>query len=247
MILLLLLVPSMATARTPLFKEDPKPVQAAEASQLPGAKRVRSTKSSWANVVQGNPIVLPAQPVARYIESLLPGQLQSARIEQSVLAYNEGKAPVAARLTDDRGRDIVLIGEATLEKNSKRILIDFKLVRIERSSELFDFKASAMDQDGTLGLEGEYHSGENKFFAAELAAAAAAGFADASVNRPTNAFGNQQDERSLDTSSKKAIGSALTRTADRFAEKVRAAPEYSTLKGPTTIKVLVLEQPRRRL
>lgn len=53
-----------------------------------------------------------------------------------------------------------------------------------------------MDQDGILGLEGEYHSGENKFFAAELEAAAAAGFADASVNRPTNAFGNQQDERS---------------------------------------------------
>jgi hypothetical protein len=247
MILLSILLPSIAMARTPLFKEDPKPQMTAPVTQRPRGVTIGSSTNSWSHVIQGNPIVLPAQPISRYIESLLPGQLQSARIEQSVLAYNEGKAPVAARLTDDRGRDIVLIGEATLEKNSKRILIDFKLVRIESSSELFDFKASAMDQDGTLGLEGEYHSGENKFFAAELAAAAAAGFTDASVNRPTNAFGNQQDERSIDTSSKKAIGSALTRTADRFAEKVRQAPEYSVLTGPVAVKILVVEQPKRKL
>lgn len=247
MILLLLLVPSIATARTPLFKEEPKPVQAAEASQRPVAKRAMSTNSSWSNVVQGNPIVLPAQPVARELESLLPGELQLARIKQSILAFNEGKAPVAANLTDERGRDIILIGEATLEKNSKRILVDFRTARLENSSELFDFKGVAMDGDGTLGLEGDYHSGESKFFAAELAAAAAAGFVDASVNRPPNAFGNQQEERSLDTSGKKAIGSALSRTADRFAEKVRQAPEYSVLKGPTTIHILIQDQPKRKL
>ena len=150
-------------------------------------------------------------------------------------------------MTDGRGRDVILIGEATLEKNSKRILVDFRIARLESSSELFDFKGVAMDGDGVLGLEGEYQSGEPKFFAAELAAAAAAGFADSAINRPTNAFGNQQEERSLDTSGKKAIGSALARTADRFAEKVRQAPEYSVLKGPTAIKVLVVEQPRRKL
>jgi hypothetical protein len=247
MILLAFLLPSIAMARTPLFKEETKPAPVAEAPQKQRSGSVRSHGSSWSNVVQGNPIVLPAQPVSRELESLLPGEMQFARIKQSVLAFNEGKAPVAAYLTDDRGRDIILIGDATLEKNSKRILVDFKTARLEGSSELFEFKGVAMDGDGTLGLEGDYHSGESKFFAAEFAAAAAAGFADSSINRPTNVFGNQQEERSLDTSGKKAIGSALTRTADRFAEKVRQAPEYSVLKGPMTIKVLVVDQPRRKL
>lgn len=247
MMLLAVLLPSIAMARTPLFKDEQKNAPAAEVAQKQRNGSSRSHGSSWSNVVQGNPIVLPAQPVARELESLLPGELQLARIKQSVLAFNEGKAPVAANLTDERGRDIILIGEATLEKNSKRILVDFKTARLENSSELFDFKGVAMGGDGVLGLEGEYQSGEPKFFAAELAAAAAAGFADSAVNRPTNAFGNQQDEKSLDTSGKKAIGSALARTADRFAEKVRQAPEYSVLKGPATIKVLVVEQPRRTL
>jgi len=234
-------------ARTPLFKEDPKPQMTAPVTQRPRGVTIGSSTNSWSKVVHGNPIVPPAQPVARDLESLLPGEMHLARIKQSVLAFNEGKAPVAAHLTDERGRKILLIGEATLEKNSKRILVDFKTARIANSSELFDFKGVAMDADGNLGLEGNYHSGEPKFFAAELAAAAAAGFADSSVNRSTNAFRNQQEKKSLDTSGKKAIGSALARTADRFAEKVRQAPEYSVLKGPMTIKVLVVEQPRRKL
>lgn len=247
MILLSILLPSIAMARTPLFKEESKRTPSAEVAQKQSGRKAVPSGNSWSQVVQGNPIVLPAQPVARELESLLPGEMQIARIKQSVLAFNEGKAPVAAHLTDDRGRDLILIGEATLEKNSKRILVDFKTARVDGSSELFEFKGHAMDADGTLGLEGEYFSGEPKFFAAELGAAAAAGFADASVNRPTNAFGNQKEERSLDTSGKKAISSALARTADRFAEKVRQAPEYSLLKGPMTIKVLILDQPRKKL
>lgn len=247
MILLSILLPSIAMAKTPLFKDESKPEAAAHVVEQVREGKPRAQRGDWSNVVQGNPIVVPSQPITRVLESLLPGEMYTARIRQSVLAFNDGKAPVSANLSDDRGRDLVLIGEASLEKNSKRILIDFKSIRIDRSPEVFEFKAHAMDADGTLGLEGEYFSGESKFFAAEFAAAAAAGFADASVNRPTNAFGNQQEEKSLDTSSKKAVGSALSRTADRFAEKVRQAPEYSVLRGPMTIKVLILDQPRRKL
>ena len=233
-------------AKTSLFRDTAETSPKDQALKRPERPSIHRSEN-WSNVVQGNPIVVPSQPVTRDLESLLPGELHMARIKQSVLAFNEGKAPVSAYLTDDRGRDLVILGEASLEKNSKRIFVDFKSIRLNSSPEVFELKAHAMDTDGTLGLEGEYFSGESKLFAAEFAAAAAAGFADASVNRPTNVFGNQQEEKSLDTSAKKAVGSALSRTADRFAEKVRQAPEYSVLKGPMTIKVLILEQPRRRL
>lgn len=234
-------------AKTPLFREAPSSNPTESNIEISPKNRARNESNTWAHVVAGNPIVSPVQPVSREIDSLKPGEIKSAYITQSVLAFNDGKAPVAAKLTDDKGRDIVLLGEATLEKNSKRILIDFKAARFGTLSEVFEVKASALDQEGTLGLLGEYISGESKFFLAELAAGAAAGLTDASIARSTNAFGNQTDERSLDTNSKKDLGSALTRTADRFAEKVRAAPEYSVLRGPSPIKVLILEQPKRSL
>ena len=233
-------------AKTSLFRDTAKTSPKDQTLKNPEWQSVHRSQN-WSNVVLGNPIVVPSLQVALEIESLLPGDSKIARIQQSILALGESKSPVAARLTDDRGRDITLLGEATLEKNSKRILIDFKTARLGTSSEVFEVKAQALDLDGALGVEGEYYSGESKFFAAELAAAAAAGFADASVNRPLNAFGNQQEEHSLDTNAKKAVGSALSRTADRFAEKIRQAPEYSVLKGPATIKVLILEQPKRKL
>lgn len=234
-------------AKTPLFREAATSNPTESTIEISPKSRARYKSNTWAHVVAGNPIVVPNQPVSREIDSLKPGQIESAYIAQNVLAFGEGKAPVSAKLTDDKGRDIILLGEAILEKNSKRILIDFKAARFETSSEVFEVKASALDQEGTLGLLGEYVSGESKFFLAELAAGAAAGLTDASISRSTNAFGNQQDERSLDTNSKKALGSALTRTADRYAEKVRASPEYSVLRGPSPIKVLILEQPKRSL
>jgi hypothetical protein len=234
-------------AKTPLFREAANTNATELNVEVKPKTRARSESNNWAHVISGNPTVTPAQPVFREIDSFKPGQIESAYITQSVLAFNDGKAPVSAILTDDKGRDIILIGEATLEKNSKRILIDFNTARFENYSEVFEVKASALDQEGILGLSGEYISGESKFFLAELAAGAAAGLTDASISRSTNAFGNQTDERSLDTNSKKALGSALTRTADRYAEKVRAAPEYSVLRGPSLIKVLILEQPRRKL
>ncbi|MDZ4084485.1 MAG: hypothetical protein U1E10_16190 [Bdellovibrionales bacterium] len=247
-----LLVTATAFAKTPLFREKVEEYRIKATADNSTAAALARQKAAawgpqWAQIVSGNPIVTPIQPVSREIDSLKPGEIKSAHITQSVLAFNDGKAPVSAMLTDDKRRDIILIGEATLEKNSKRILIDFKTARLNTSSEIFEVKASALDQEGTLGLLGEYISGESKFFLAELSAAAASGFVDSSINRQVGAFGNQTDERSLDTNSKKALGSALTRTADRYAEKVRAAPEYSILKGPSLIKVLILEQPKRSL
>ena len=104
-----------------------------------------------------------------------------------------------------------------------------------------------MTLDGTLGIGDEYVSGESKLFVAELAAATAAGFADALIVRNTNVLGQVEEEVSLHSMSKKAIGTALSRTVDRFAEKQKQSPEYSVLTVPVVPKILILDQPRRKL
>lgn len=238
---------SAALARTPLFKEEPKPAATAEIVQRQRNESPRPHGNTWTQVISGNPIVLPSQPVSKTIDNLLPGRIERAFIPTSVQAFGGSKAPVQAKIVDQKGRDIFLLGEATLEPNSKRILIQFEKAIVSGTDEVFELKAHALDMSGTFGLKGNYVSGEAKYFTAEFLASVAAGFTDASISRSTNVLGNQTEERSIDTSGKKALGSALSRTADRFAEKVRAAPEYSILEGPTTIQVLIVEQPRRKL
>ncbi len=198
-------------------------------------------------VVRGNPIVQASGVVFRELRAFMPGDLVFARVPHSVIAFGEAKAPVSARITHSDGRAYVLMGEATLEKASKRILLNFTGIRDLASDETYAISAQGLALDGTLGLEGEYISGESKLFAAEILAAGAAGFADASVTRNTNVMGQVNDENSLDTKSKKAVGSALSRTADRMAEKQKQSPEYSVLSGPVPLQILFLETPKRKL
>ncbi|RYZ77685.1 MAG: hypothetical protein EOP05_00880 [Proteobacteria bacterium] len=174
------------------------------------------------------------------------GGAYRARIPMSLLAFNEARTPVLAQMMV-AGTELVVLGEATLERNSKRIIINFKQIRRKDSDKIFEMNAVALAQDGTPGIEAEIHSGEAKFFLAEVLSAGAAGFVDASINRTTNAFGGTNDERSLDTQSKKAVSGALSKTTERFSDKVKTAPEYATADGPVEINVIVLGSPRRKI
>ncbi len=249
--ILALLIPATAVARSSLYtaEKPPSKVSTPSTASAPtnSPQASRSAGRSWSMVVRGNPIVQASGVVFRELQTFRTGDLVFARVPHSVIAFGEAKAPVSARVTHSDGREFVMLGEATLEKASKRILLNFRSMRDLESDEIFDVGAQGMALDGTLGLEGEYFSGESKLFAAEILAAGAAGFADASVNRNTNVLGQVNEENSLDTKGKKALGTALSRTADRFAEKQKQSPEYSVLSGPVPLKILIIEQPRRKL
>lgn len=174
------------------------------------------------------------------LKTFKPGEIVDAVIPMSVIAFSEGKAPVVAEVRRE-GRVYVMWGDATLEKISKRITIAFSGLREKRSDHVFEFKASALDLDGTLGLIGELHTGETQAFVGELLSAAAAGFADASIRRGTNALGNATEEHSLDTQAKKAFSAAMLKSAERFGERARSAPEFSVLAGPNRSKILIGE------
>ena len=104
--------------------------------------------------------------------------------------------------------------------------------------------ASALDEKGILGIEGKLISGEEKYFAAEFLAAAASGYADSTIQRDQNLQGNYVEKPGTDTYAKKALTSALSKTADRFGEKLKSVPEYAVLEGPFDIQVLITEEPK---
>lgn len=130
-----------------------------------------------------------------------------------------------------------------MEKNSKRILVQFNRFRPEREATAYSLSGNAYGLDGMLGLEGKHHSGEAKYFTAEFLAAFAAGYADSLVEREKTPFGHTVEDPSVANAGRKATANAMSRTADRFAEKVRTASEFVTLSGPVRIDILIQDQP----
>lgn len=193
--------------------------------------------------VENSPIILPAQKQNIKSNDLLSGEVIVAEVKESLIAFNDAKAPVRAIIKSGKLKDSILIGEATLEKNSKRILIDFKKLRTGFGNQNYEITGYALDKKGILGLEGNLISGEDKYFAAEFLSAAAAGVADASIDRNQNVYGNYVEKPTTDTLAKKALVGALSTTTNHFSEKLKKAPEYSILEGTFEIQILITEQP----
>ncbi len=194
--------------------------------------------------MEESPVILPTQKQSIRNPDILIGDVIKAEITESLIAFSESKAPIRAIVRQGKLKGSVLLGEATLEKNSKRILIEFKKVTAIHSNQTWSLQASALDEKGILGIEGKLISGEEKYFAAEFLAAAAAGFADSTIERNQNQQGNYVEKPGTDTYAKKALTSALSKTADRFGEKLKSVPEYSVLEGPFDIQVLITEEPK---
>lgn len=192
-----------------------------------------------------NAVIVPSSPKGIRLKGLRIGDVIRAEIPESLIAFPDSKVPVRAKVTSGEVKGGIFLGEATLEKNSKRILIEFKRVRLTRGNEDYQLSASVLGPRGVLGIEGKYNSQEPKFFAVEFLAAGAAGYADASIQRSQNVYGNYVEAPTADTVSKKALTSALSKTAERFAEKIRSTPEYSVLEGPIEIQILITEQPKQ--
>lgn len=195
---------------------------------------------SGARLSQESPIILPAENPGLKLAEISTGDLLIATIPEGLLAYQGSKSPVRALITKGPLKGGALTGEATLEKNSKRIVITFKNLRPPKDQDIYELQAHAVDGQGLLGVAGEYHSDESWFFAGELIAAGASGLADTQISRDQNQFGNYVPEPTMGNAAKKAGATAAARTADHFAEKIKSAPEYSTLAGPIQIRVLIM-------
>lgn len=188
---------------------------------------------------EGSHTVLPAKVVPRTYPGLRRGDLIPAIISEGIIALPDGRTPVRAKVVGGSLKGGVFLGEANLENNTKRTLIEFKTFLPNGSRDEYSIAGSVLNAEGLLGLEGEYKTQEGKFFAAEFLSAVAAGMAEASISRTQNAWGNYQEVPSMNTITKKAAANSLSKTTDRLAEKVRTAPSYSVLYGPTIIQILL--------
>ena len=184
--------------------------------------------------------LLPTDSIKEKLKSIRPGDILRAQVEHSVIAFADEKAPVIARIISGSLASSRLVGFSRLESNSNRVFIDFELLSPKSKTTSFSFKGTALTDLGTPGFEGIYHSKEAKYFAGDFISTFMAAYFDAQVPKYMNPFGGTVEDTSMNSATKKALSQSAMSSAERFREKLKKFPEFSELKGPFEIQVLVL-------
>lgn len=204
---------------------------------LPSEYVVSSVRQSTASV-----LVVPVKGSVEVFRGVKVGDSYDLYIDHSVIAFPDEKAPVVAQGQSGVVRGLKFIGESYLEPNSRRIFISFN--RVVQGDHIYSLKGVGVASNGQPGLSGEYHSREAEYFSGDFIASFAAGYFDGLVPRKTNVFGQVVEDSSVDTAVKKGLSSGALSTAERFKEKLKKVPEFSEIKGPFYLKILILNQAR---
>ncbi len=177
------------------------------------------------------------------MKGLKSGDVVWAVVEQEIVASPSVPTPIRAMAIGGEFRGGFFLGEATLDRELKRVLFSFSKLRFKDTPTVYSLKASGLSPKGSVGLEGEYISQAGKFFIAELASAGAAGFMDSTIQRNQTVMGTYVQAPSLANSGKSAAASALSKTTEQMAESVRSAPEYTQVQGYQDIQIIIQEDP----
>ncbi len=172
------------------------------------------------------------------------GDSFEAVIEHWVIAFPDEKAPVIARITSGALKGAKVLGESTLEKNSKKINITFKY--ISKNGQTYETSAKGITEIGSQGFDGEYHSNEVGLFSGAFISAFVGAFFSAQVPQTQTPFGTIQKDTSIDSAFKSGIAGGAMETADMFKEKLKKIPEFSELKGPIKMKILITDDVKEK-
>jgi hypothetical protein len=182
--------------------------------------------------------IIPAGNLKGKLKGLRTGDIAFATILHSIIAFPNEAAPVIAQINDGPFKGARLLGASRLEPNSKRIFIDFKAITTQ--GETYDLLASAVTEEGQTGFSGEYHSNEAGLFTGDFIASFTAAYFDGLVPRNTNVFGTVVEDYSPGSAIKKGMAGGAMATAERFREKLKRVPEFSELKGPINVGLLIV-------
>jgi hypothetical protein len=215
-----------------------------EVGNLPSYFFGARTESSEESFVQKDAfVVVPEKQMGALLPGLRAGDILQAVLEQAIKASPSVPTPIRARVSAGRFRGVFLLGTATLDRELKRVLLSFERLRIQGSELSYQLKATGLGQSGQVGLEGEHHTSEGAYFAAELGAATIAGYADATTTKSQNWLGSYQAEPNPANAVKQGVAQSLSRTAERFAERARQAPEYTEIDAGQSIQIIIQESP----
>lgn len=200
-------------------------------------------KSSISMAKRKNPIQFPElSPINK--SGMDVGDILDCMITQDIKAYVGSVSPIRAEVLTGEKKGLIFIGNATMDPKTKNIIIEFNLARDLRENRKHKLKATLHSSTGELGLKGTFHSKYWQYFFATVLSRSAEGYAQASVQRDRNIFGNYQEVPNPQNAGKSAVAEAASSTADLVADRMKNMPEYITKKGPIRTKIFIIETPK---
>lgn len=177
----------------------------------------------------------------KILRSAKIGDKYSIRVLHGVLAFPGEKSPVVAVVTQ-RGSlmGARIVGYSYLEPNSKKVCFNFKT--ITKSDTTYSFDASGVDGNEQMCIKGRYYSQDTEIFTGAFISSFIGAYFDAKAPSNTNIFGLENKDTRTDIAIKKGLGGAATRSADELFNRIKKSPEFSEVKGPFLMKIIVLSQ-----
>lgn len=163
-----------------------------------------------------------------------------AIINHSIIAFPNEKAPVIAQIYKGQFKGATLIGESIFEDNSKRILVEFKYLKVS-DKKIYRINGKTLNSQKQYGIYGEHVTNELKYFSGDLISSMVAAYFDSRVPTNYNLLGQEIKDTSVDSAFKKGLSSGAMASAERFREKLKNASEFIEAKGPIEINVLVTD------
>lgn len=264
LIFILLILPSTSFADGfSILTREPGTSEAEVKSKAPEIiikDNAKTTKRRVASVSQAESLNLPTEyrrPLGAFeigaravytaknnlpLSGLVTGMTFRAVIDKALTVSQNVMNPVSAVIVSGKYKGALVSGDAELDKDLKRVLINFTDITLRDNHEVYAFKGKALGENG-VGVEGSYHNQSAKFFLAEFASAAVAGYLDSGVSRSQTIQGNYVTEPSASNAAKSGAVAALSKSTERFAEEARGASDYTHTKPFIEIDVIVKEDP----
>lgn len=176
------------------------------------------------------------------LDGIRTGMAFKVLIDRGITVSQNVPNPVSAVVLAGRYKGSLVSGDAILDKDLKRVLIDFTEITIKGSNDVYSFKGKALGTSG-VGIVGNYHNQSAKFILGEFASAALAGYLDSGVTRSQTISGNYVTEPSAANAAKSGAVAALSKSTERFAEAARSTSDYSDTNALIEIEVIVKDDP----
>lgn len=173
--------------------------------------------------------------------NLLAGTVFKALIQNDIIAYVGSTSPIEAVILEGEYKGSLLLGNATMDMQTKRVSIAFSQIRKRNSQVSYSVSGLVRDKSGDLGLDATHESFYWNYFFAEAALNTASGFANATTERTKNRDGNYEITPSIDSSAKQGVAIGLAKAGDRISDRLKSAPEFVTAKSPFVVQVVILE------
>lgn len=187
------------------------------------------------------PTQIPKNTIFNKDVDLLPGTVFKTLIQSDIIAYVGSASPIESIVLEGDYKGSILIGNATMDVQTKRVNISFSQIRKKNSKVSYSISGLVRDKTGDLGLDATHESFYWNYFFAEAALNTASGFANATTERTKNRDGNYEIAPSIDSSTKQGVAVGLAKAGERISERLRSQPEYVTAKGPFVVQVVILE------